>query len=96
MAKKSEIYGKSDASMYNLGKYEYNVIRTDNLDYVFCGTNLIYTDLFSDLAVTALEKFGCDPDDAWDNGTAPELRDAFMDAFEKVMGVKFIDVCRTY
>ena len=80
----------------DLGKNDYCTIKTQDTNYIFCGTPLVYEDMFYGFATEALKRFGYDPDDERDNGTLPEIRDRFILAFEQVMNVELIDVCTTY
>lgn len=80
----------------DLGKHDYCTVKTQDKKYIFCGTSLVYEDMFCEFATEALKRFGYDPDDEYDNGTIPEIRDRFKLAFEQVMNVELIDVCTTY
>ena len=83
--------------MRNLGKTDYDYVRTDDTKYIFCGTSLVYEDMFYNFALEVADKFDYDID--WkqnDNDKFSELRDKFIDAFEEVMDAKFINVCNTY
>lgn len=82
--------------MRNLGKTDYDYVQTDDTKYIFCGSPWVYENMFYGFAQEIVEKFGYDVDKECNNGALPELRDRFIQAFEMVMGAKFIDVCDTY
>lgn len=87
---------RTTVDMRSLGKTEYEYVQTDDTKYIFCGTPLVYEDIFYNFVLEVADKFGYDIDWKSDNDNLSELRDKFIDAFEKVMGAKFINVCNTY
>ena len=82
--------------MKDLGKHDYYKVQTQARTYIFCGTPLVYEDMFWGFASDALKRFGYDPDDEAANGSLPEIRDRFIQVFEQVMNVELVDVCTTY
>ena len=83
---------KSAVRISDIGKNEYEEIRTDGKTIFLCGTDLAYDDAFCEACYELLEKFGYDSDDCLNDGRLPRLRDALIAAFEKEMNCKFVPI----
>ena len=87
---------KSVVNLGSIGKYDYEKVQTLGKTFFICGTCLPYDDLFWGFAEQALEKFGYDTNEACENGQTPRIRDAFIEAFQKIMNCEFCIVNDTY
>ncbi len=66
---------------------EFEIVNALGYQVILCETCKPYEDPFYNFADKMLEKFGFD-----DQADAAELRDCFIEAFEKYCGVKFVDI----
>ena len=87
---------KSAVRTSDIGKYDYEEIRTDGKTIFLCGTAMAYEDAFCEACYELLEKFGYNSDDCLDDGRLPELRDALIAAFKKEMNCEFVPIHDCY
>ena len=88
----------------NFGKYDFEKIVVEEYEdvrfgdvvvsydqvVILCGTDMPYEDEFYPFAYQMIDKFDLDEDEACD------LRDKFIETFEKYCNVKFLDVYDEY